>query len=324
MSELLVPPLEYLPRDAEHPESGWQPLPASRIDLHCHSTFSNEHSRWPPGFVYHPLIEPQELYYLAKARGMTFVTITDHDTIDGCLALLDRRGDLPDFIVGEEVSAAFPQDGTAVHVNVYDHNEVQHREIQRLRGNIYELVDYLRRVDKLFVLNHMTWTARHRVLSAWQIEALLDLFDVLEGLDGTRSYSHNVFAWQVARERNKVLVGGSDSHTRRVGTTYTITSGSTRAEVLANIRAGRAAPAGAFGTAEQMREDVWLVLQKDIERRLAEATRCWERWACHVARRLGKLVCPAVCFAYELRQTTLVRDLGRTFAALGASAGAAG
>jgi predicted metal-dependent phosphoesterase TrpH len=321
MSELLVPPLEYLPFDAERPGSGWRLLPAARIDLHCHSTFSKERSRYLRGLVYRPLMEPQELYDLAKARGMSFVTITDHDSIEGCLALLDRHGDLPDFIIGEEVSAAFPQDGTVVHVNVYDHDEAQHREIQRLRGNIYELVDYLRHIDKLFVLNHLTWTARNRVLAVWQIEALLELFDVLEGLNGTRSYSHNVFAWQVARGRGKVLVAGSDSHTRRVGTTYTITTGSDRTEVLANIRAGRAAPAGAFGTAEQMREDVRLVLQKNMERRLAEASRYWERWACRVVRGLGKLVYPAVCFGYELRQMMLVRGFARTFAELGVAAG---
>lgn len=29
--------------------------------------------------------EPEEVYELAKARGMDFVTITDHDTIDGAL-----------------------------------------------------------------------------------------------------------------------------------------------------------------------------------------------------------------------------------------------
>ena len=34
---------------------------------------------------------PEEVYELAKRRGMDFVTITDHDTIDGCLEIADRR-----------------------------------------------------------------------------------------------------------------------------------------------------------------------------------------------------------------------------------------
>ena len=33
---------------------------------------------------------PEEVYELAKRRGMDFVTITDHDTIDGALQIADR------------------------------------------------------------------------------------------------------------------------------------------------------------------------------------------------------------------------------------------
>ena len=35
---------------------------------------------------------PEEVYALAKRRGMDFVTITDHDTIDGVLEIADRPG----------------------------------------------------------------------------------------------------------------------------------------------------------------------------------------------------------------------------------------
>src|SRR5262245_60687428 len=119
MSDLLSPVVEFAPsRDrlsGEWPDSRWQRRRATRIDLHCHSTFSDETLQFLPGFVYHPLLTPEEIYDLAKSRGMDFVTITDHDTIDGCKALVDRRGDLPDFISGEEVSVAFPEDGTIVH-----------------------------------------------------------------------------------------------------------------------------------------------------------------------------------------------------------------
>ena len=177
----LTQSLEYAARRAETGELRRGPQTRVRIDLHCHSTFSDERIRWLPGILYHPLLEPVELYDLAKSRGMDFVTITDHDTIDGCLDLLGRRGDLPDFIMGEEVSARFPEDGTIVHLNVFDHTEEQHRELQRLRCNIHELVTYLRRIDKLYVLNHLTWTRQHRVLAPDQIQAMLKLFDVFRG-----------------------------------------------------------------------------------------------------------------------------------------------
>ncbi len=312
MQDLLAPELEFVPRGADSaPGPGWRRRAGTRIDLHCHSTFSDERIRWLPGLLFHPQLEPGALYDLAKTRGMDFVTITDHDTIDGCMALLDRRGPLDDFIVGEEVTVRFPQDGTIIHVNVYDIDERQHAEIQRLRQNIYDLIAYLRAEDKLFVLNHMIWTQQHRALKTWQIEAMLELFDVFEGLNGTRSYAHNAFAASVAGPRGKVLVGGSDSHTNRVGLTYTRSFGSSRAELLDHIRAGRATPCGAFGTPEQLRDDVWITLQTNIERHLLETSSAWKRGVCHLVEQIGRRAYPFVCIGYHVRQNLLIRESRR-------------
>lgn len=306
MSDLLTDTLDCLHRGNGDHSTAWLDEPGTRIDLHCHSSFSDERLSFLPGMLWHPLLQPEEIYDLAKRRGMDFVTITDHDTIDGCKAFVDRRGERPDFIFGEEVSVRFPEDGTEIHVNVFDVSEEDHRELQRLRDNIYDVVDYVRGRGKLYVLNHMTWTAQQRVLKSWQIEAMLELFDVLEGLNGARSYMHNAFVWQATRDHDKVLVGGSDSHTYRVGTTYTQTQGATKAEVIASIAAGRAVPRGAFGTPEKLREDVWLTLQKTVEIGLAEATGRWQRFKYHTVRRIGKTLHPLVCLGYHKHQDLLI------------------
>lgn len=289
-----------------------------RIDLHCHSTFSDERIRWVPGIVFHPLLEPIESYRLAKSRGMNFVTLTDHNTIDGCKALLDEHGPLEDFITGEEVSVEFPEDGLLIHVNVYDINETQHREMQRLRRDIREFVSYVRSIEKLYVLNHMTWNGQHRPLTRRHIETMLELFPVFEGINGTRSYAHNAFAWFATRGHEKILVAGSDSHTNRVGTTYTLTRGQTRNGVIDAIRSGCAAACGAFGTAEKLREDVWTLIQKNLERRLEQASSAWERAACHAVRRLGRWVYPIVCLGYHARQNSLIRNCMRQVPPIGA------
>jgi predicted metal-dependent phosphoesterase TrpH len=315
MNDLLSPIPEYARRTGPDGLARWERVPGTRIDLHCHTTFSDERLRYVPGLIFHPVLAPGQTYDLAKSRGMDFVTITDHDTIDGCLALLEERGPLRDFLIGEEVSACFPEDRTVVHVNVFDHTEAQHAEIRRLRENIYDLVDYLRRIDKLFVLNHLTWTAQRRVLTTAQLETMLRLFPVFEVLNGTRSYAHNAFAWYATRGHDKVLVAGSDSHTHRVGTTYTLTAGRTRSEVLGSIRRGVAAPCGAFGTPEKLREDVWLVLQKNVERHLADATSFWERTLCHVVDRFGRAIYPLVCLGYHKRQDELIRGFLRALPA---------
>src|SRR5437868_3749656 len=114
-----------------------------KCDLHCHSVYST--------FKYFRVANtrdsynrPEEVYRIAKERGMDYVTITDHDSIAGCLSLLDRNPDLDDFFISEEVETWFPETRQRIHVNVFDIDEKQHEEIQRRRHDIYELHDYLR------------------------------------------------------------------------------------------------------------------------------------------------------------------------------------
>ena len=86
---------------------------------------------------------------------MDLVTITDHDSIDGCLELLDRCPDLEDFIIGEEVSCRFPDGDIEVHLGVYGMTEALHRELQPLRGNVFDVIACLRAHGVFFTLNHL-------------------------------------------------------------------------------------------------------------------------------------------------------------------------
>ena len=78
---------------------------SSRADLHCHSTASSVSKLGVQRALGLPecATPPEEVYELAKRRGMDFVTITDHDTIDGVLEIADR----PDVFVSEELTARF-------------------------------------------------------------------------------------------------------------------------------------------------------------------------------------------------------------------------
>ena len=77
---------------------------------------------------------PEDVYRVAKARGMDLVTITDHDSIDGCLEFLDRHPDAADFFISEEVSCRFPGTTLDVHLGVYGMTERLHGELQPLRA----------------------------------------------------------------------------------------------------------------------------------------------------------------------------------------------
>ena len=79
-----------------------------RADLHCHSRFSvfKYFRRANTRDCYNA---PEDVYRIAKERGMSYVTLTDHDSIDGALYLLNKYPDMTDFFIGEEVETYFPE-----------------------------------------------------------------------------------------------------------------------------------------------------------------------------------------------------------------------
>jgi predicted metal-dependent phosphoesterase TrpH len=192
--------------------------------------------------------QPLEVYRTAKRRGMDLVTITDHDSINGGLELLNRLGDLPDFILGEEVSTYFPEFRHEVHIGVYGLDESQHREVQKLRSNGEALVAYLRQSGLVFVLNHLFLHFWDTLRVQAFVERMAELFDVFEIRNGTQQREHNTLIVRLleryrhgaALARPVGMVGGSDSHTlRRIGRTFTASPARTREEFLADIRHGR-------------------------------------------------------------------------------------
>lgn len=216
-----------------------------KADLHCHSRCSGhvKHLRFlrARDCYSHPL----DVYRRAKQRGMDLVTITDHDSIDGCREVLNRLGNLPDFIMGEEVTAQLPEFGHAIHIGVYGHTEGQHREIQELRGNANELVQYLRRHDLLYVLNHFFHDFWNAARVHEYIERMAEMFDVFEARNGTLQRQHNALITNLLARfrslgRRVSVVAGSDAHTlRRIGRSYTASPAGNREEFLEDIRAGR-------------------------------------------------------------------------------------
>ncbi len=214
-----------------------------KADLHCHSVYST--------FKYFRIANtrdsynrPEEVYRLAKKRGMDFVTLTDHDSIDGCLRLLNHHPDLTDFFVSEEVETWFPDTRQRIHVNVFDINERQHAEIQRLRDNIYDLHAYLRQERILASANHMFQNYRMRNSPRQYFEEMLRMFDVFEVKNGAMASQHNRLIEDlmavVSEKRGAVsLVAGSDAHTLSpLARVYTVAEAETYRDFLDRIRAG--------------------------------------------------------------------------------------
>ncbi len=240
-----------------------------KADLHVHSRYSGEAKHLRFFRCRDSYSNPLDVYRTAKRRGMDLVTITDHDSIGGCLELLDRLGDPPDFIIGEEVSAFFPEFQHTLHVGVYGINESQHREIQERRANGEKLVAYLRRNNILFVLNHFFHDFSNGARVREFIERMVELFDVFEIRNGSQQREHNTFIVELLERAREVArasgplgkVAGSDAHTlRRIGRTYTASPARNREEFLEDIRAGRTQVFGAHSNHVSLAADIYGVV----------------------------------------------------------------
>jgi glycosyltransferase involved in cell wall biosynthesis/predicted metal-dependent phosphoesterase TrpH len=220
----------------------------TRVDMHCHSTASQESRLGVQRAVGLPecATPPAEVYALAKRRGMDFVTITDHDTIAGVLEIAER----PDVFVSEELTAHFRGEPQAVHVLCYGISVADHEWLQAHRHDVELCAAYMYEREIACALAHPYYTvaaplrARHR-------RRLAELFGVWEVRNGARAPELNRPAATYVVTREGIGIGGSDDHAGvDIGRTFTEAPvARTPAEFLAHMRAGRVRACGAQGSA---------------------------------------------------------------------------
>jgi glycosyltransferase involved in cell wall biosynthesis/predicted metal-dependent phosphoesterase TrpH len=220
----------------------------SRVDMHCHSTASQLSRLGVQRLLGLPecATPPEEVYELAKRRGMDFVTITDHDTIDGCLELEDR----PDCFVSEELTARFAGEPQAVHVLCYGIARGDHEWLQAHSGDLEACAVYLHENGIACALAHPFFnvaaplTRRHR-------RRLAELFGVWEVRNGSRAAELNMPAAIYVDTHGGTGIGGSDDHAGvDIGRTFTeVPDARTPEEFLRHLRRGDAEAGGEQGSA---------------------------------------------------------------------------
>jgi glycosyltransferase involved in cell wall biosynthesis/predicted metal-dependent phosphoesterase TrpH len=220
----------------------------SRVDMHCHSTASQlsrlgvQRSLGLPECA----TPPSEVYELAKRRGMDFVTITDHDTIAGCLELEGR----PDCFVSEELTARFAGEPQAVHVLCYGITRGDHEWLQAHSGDVEACAAYLHENGIACALAHPFFnvaaplTRRHR-------RRLAELFPIWEVRNGSRAAELNMPAAVYVDTHGGAGIGGSDDHAGvDIGRTFTeVPAAGTPEEFLRHLRRGDAEAGGEQGSA---------------------------------------------------------------------------
>ena len=241
--------------------------PTLRADLHVHTCHSNLSGTLRFLGSRDCYSTPEQVYRVAKARGMDLVCVTDHDSIDGGLELLDRRPDAEDVIVGEEVTCRFPGTDLEVHIAAYGMTEALHRDVQALRANVFDVTAYLRHAGVRFALNHLLHFYRGQVPFESYLQ-LLDEVPALEVRNGTMLPAHNLLSEQIAAgwvrrpdARRLATIAGSDAHTlRRVGLTWTEAPGRTREEFLTSVWSGLGRPEGRHGSVGAVAADAYGVV----------------------------------------------------------------
>ena len=183
-------------------------METSRADLHCHSTASQVSKLGVQRSLGLPecATPPEEVYALAKRRGMDFVTITDHDTIDGVLEIADR----PDVFISEELTARFAASPRPCTSSVTGSRRTitsgcrrtpttsrPSRVPARARDHVRAGPPVLRRRGAA--------APRHR-------RRLAQLFEIWEVRNGSRARELNQPAAIYVETHGGIGVGGSDDH----------------------------------------------------------------------------------------------------------------
>lgn len=247
----------------------------TRADLHCHSKASSGPAIRALGLIGVPecYSEPEAVYELARRRGMDLVALTDHDTIEGAMSLVDRG--FGGVIVGEEVTTAFPEDGCRLHVLVWGLSPEQHEQIGtlRLREDVYALAAWLHQEQLAHALAHPLYAQNGR-LTPWHVDRCALLFKGFEALNGAHSGTHGPvlaeyldaltpgrvhrlieahgFEPRWPRIWEKALTGGSDDHgLLNVGRAFTVVHAAEPIadprEFLRLVMSGRSRPEGVAG-----------------------------------------------------------------------------
>ena len=245
-------------------------MATAACDLHVHSRFSTDSGNFAlrRARLGESYTDPERVYDVCRARGMRFVTISDHNTVEGAL----RIGHLDDTFLSEEVTTRFPEDDVVLHVLVWNLDEEDHRDLQPYRGSVYELQAFLADRGLPHALAHPLYRMGPPIRPS-HVERMMLLFGTWEGRNGARPRLHNELACKLARlvtpsyletlanrhglaprHQGRIgLVGGSDDHgALDLATTWTEAEADDLRTFLERACAGEGGPVGAHGTPEKL------------------------------------------------------------------------
>ena len=169
----------------------------TNFDLHIHSIYSKD-----------AILKPERIVKIAKKKGLSGIAITDHDTIKGALKTKSVAFDNFMVIVGAEV-----QTDKGEIIGLFLNEEIKSRKFA-------EVIDEIKDQDGITVLPH---PCRNRQCDP---KDLLEMVDLVEGLNARTSKELNYRAQNLAKNFGLPIIAGSDAHTPfEIGRAQTIIQG---------------------------------------------------------------------------------------------------
>lgn len=197
--------------------------PHGKIDFHLHSYASNVTGYYAANALAIPesYSDPRALHALLKKRGMSLVTLTDHNSIDGVKELLDLGKQ--DVFASAEMTTTFPKDGCNIHVTIANVTELQFREANRLRRNVFEMVAYLDQEiadqanrpggnEIAYFMTHPLMSTQNRphgregALTVDHLEQAILLFEAFEIRNGSRTKALNELTRQLLESLDREMI----------------------------------------------------------------------------------------------------------------------
>lgn len=236
-------------------KEGWE-----AADLHVHSSCSYD-------VIPAPGLHPEAIYQSALDKGMKFVTITDHDTMDAYDIIGWEREHL---VTGVEISLKDPKRiGHTIHVNVYDLDRSQFDELENIvqkDQNLETFINYLTDQNLPYMYNHPFWFSPGDTPNYKAVDEIASFFPIIEH-NMKRISKKNFLAMWLAVKYNKGILASTDTHIGQIAAAYSLSKGNTFREFYNTIAEGKSYIVPENLTLRNLNQEIsgWLDILFDLE-----------------------------------------------------------
>lgn len=212
---------------------------------------------------------PEDIYKLAIARGMDYVTITDHNRLDKSVYLVEKI-DRKKCFTGCEYTIRCPDTGHKADVVCLDITEKQHKDLMELRKTgLKEFAAYVKENKIPHTLAHPAWPVEMKPkLTPEVVIEWISMFDVIETINGDLERANDIAKRLVKAKGYKMhdenpeqilgTTGGGDAHVLSgVARAYTVAPHARSKEgFLEAVLKGNVYAAGEYSNLELLNDQI--------------------------------------------------------------------